>query len=680
MKIRVPKITIHPFYSLRRAAVFAFGTFILVSFFWFLAGDVIDKHVSHRFLFWARSLMGGPGLDSRIKIFVLDDPTVSRMKALDLTLNDWAAVFAALDHRHPAAIMIDKIFDAPYPSSDVTAFVQQMSSLSNRSPVIPIAFVSPKAIPTRPLLATNRFPYRMEDFLRSGQKPPRWLQPHEGFFYGAPPEMVPAFSSIGHALYDGVGYITPLMRINDQTVIPHWSLLAGSRLGLDENGLWVDEKSVPIDHAGRILVNLDRMEVYSRRAYSMTALIERARHGKEISVVNEGDYVVILPAMFTGNADWRETPLGPMPGGYVITAMLQSVLSGAWLSNGEFATPWVLALCSLIGPAMAATLIPLAFWIFLVTTGLLVVLGTCGAFLLAGSALSWPLALSALLIGALITFADRTRLAQIEQARMEKEINTAKVIQDSLFPKMDRTAGKLDITWYYQAASECGGDWWGHFILPNGIEYVMIGDATGHGASAALVTAMAFSSCAMFIDDIKEGKLVDHSPGLLLERLNTVLSAAMNQMATMTFFAAAFDLQRGIVTFANAGHPLPYHFSPVKEGEGEVAIQRLNAKSTLLGLDPKITVPNRSLPIQNGDRIFFYTDGLIENKGRDQTIWTRNLSKKVRDYATMDGKAMRDRIVEEATGHFSGCPYADDVTIVVVEISGVEAVARAEVS
>ncbi|MCX6127109.1 MAG: hypothetical protein NTV34_20490, partial [Proteobacteria bacterium] len=45
--------------------------------------------------------------------------------------------------------------------------------------------------------------------------------------------------------------------------------------------------------------------------------------------------MVILPAMYTGNTDFRETPFGPMAGGYHLVAVLQSALSGKWLQKLE---------------------------------------------------------------------------------------------------------------------------------------------------------------------------------------------------------------------------------------------------------------------------------------------------------------------------------------------------------
>ena len=79
-----------------------------------------------------------------------------------------------------------------------------------------------------------------------------------------------------------------------------------------------------------------------------------------------------------------------------------------------------------------------------------------------------------------------------EKSRMENELKTAKLVQNTLFPEGDFKNDDLEIVGHYEPASECGGDWWYH-SHNNGKSYLWIGDATGHGAPAALVTPTQLS-------------------------------------------------------------------------------------------------------------------------------------------------------------------------------------------
>ncbi|MCB0394546.1 MAG: HAMP domain-containing protein, partial [Bdellovibrionales bacterium] len=80
-----------------------------------------------------------------------------------------------------------------------------------------------------------------------------------------------------------------------------------------------------------------------------------------------------------------------------------------------------------------------------------------------------------------------------EKTRMEEELKTASLVQESLFPNPStfETNG-FGVTGLYSTSTECGGDWW-HYFENQKTLYVMIGDATGHGTPAALVTAAARS-------------------------------------------------------------------------------------------------------------------------------------------------------------------------------------------
>lgn len=83
-----------------------------------------------------------------------------------------------------------------------------------------------------------------------------------------------------------------------------------------------------------------------------------------------------------------------------------------------------------------------------------------------------------------------------EKARMESELQTAKTVQETLFPAFQNTFENLQIAGHYEPASECGGDWWYYYKTNNKI-ILCIGDATGHGAPAALITSAARSAASV---------------------------------------------------------------------------------------------------------------------------------------------------------------------------------------
>ena len=86
----------------------------------------------------------------------------------------------------------------------------------------------------------------------------------------------------------------------------------------------------------------------------------------------------------------------------------------------------------------------------------------------------------------------------VEKGRMESELATAQAVQSSLFPDAHIKNEKTEIAGHYESASECGGDWWGCKFVDDKL-YFFVGDATGHGVPAALLTATVSSCCNSII-------------------------------------------------------------------------------------------------------------------------------------------------------------------------------------
>jgi serine phosphatase RsbU (regulator of sigma subunit) len=78
----------------------------------------------------------------------------------------------------------------------------------------------------------------------------------------------------------------------------------------------------------------------------------------------------------------------------------------------------------------------------------------------------------------------------------------------------------------------------------------------------------------------------------------------------VTCFYAILDPKRGSLTYANAGHNLPY----VQRG-GHA--EELRARGMPLGLMPGMSYEEREIVLDAGEAAFFYTDGLVEAHAPD---------------------------------------------------------------
>ncbi len=266
----------------------------------------------------------------------------------------------------------------------------------------------------------------------------------------------------------------------------------------------------------------------------------------------------------------------------------------------------------------------------------------------------------------------------VEAAKKEKELLTAKAVQDTFFQKDFIQSDNLSTFGTYISADECGGDWWGHFKISERFDLICIADATGHGAPAAIVTAMAYSFFQTFFYLFKKEDRVAIAPGELLKSLNDVFWEAGHGRTTMTFFLGFVDKLEGTFHYANAGHNFPLVFP---KDPDDKRIKKRKQKSSLpenyfqigqkgqpLGYMEGTTFSSDIINLENGDKIFMYTDGLIECKNSENSMWgKRNLIKALTDLIHQKIDYVVPQLVGKAYQFFDKTPIDDDITIVLVE-------------
>jgi predicted ester cyclase len=160
-----------------------------------------------------------------------------------------------------------------------------------------------------------------------------------------------------------------------------------------------------------------------------------------------------------------------------------------------------------------------------------------------------------------------------ERERVEQELRVARRIQQASLPKVVPTLEGWQLSPLYRPAREVGGDFYDFHLLSGGRLGLVVGDATGKGVPEALVMA----TTGGMLRAVSQA-LDSSSPGEMLQRVNEVLFPSIPANMFVTCFYAILDLKSGNLTYANAGHDLPYlHRRP---GEAE----ELRARGMPLGL------------------------------------------------------------------------------------------------
>jgi serine phosphatase RsbU (regulator of sigma subunit)/predicted ester cyclase len=202
--------------------------------------------------------------------------------------------------------------------------------------------------------------------------------------------------------------------------------------------------------------------------------------------------------------------------------------------------------------------------------------------------------------GALEVAEARLEQEVLKRERVEEELRVARSIQQASLPKEVPALEGWQISPYYQPAREVGGDFYDFHPLSEGRLGVVVGDATSKGVPAALVMS---TTCGML--QLAALALASSSPGEVLERVNEALVARIPANMFVTCFYAILDPGSGSLTYANAGHDLPYLH---RNGYAE----ELRARGMPLGLMPGMSYEEKETILHSGEAALLYSDGLVE--------------------------------------------------------------------
>ena len=242
-----------------------------------------------------------------------------------------------------------------------------------------------------------------------------------------------------------------------------------------------------------------------------------------------------------------------------------------------------------------------------------------------------------------------------------RELAAAGSVQRRLLPEQSEFVRPfLSLAGYAMAAGECSGDWWTVNDLPDGRVLVVIGDVTGHGIAAGMLTGAARASCEVARTLFGENLTASS----LLKTMNCGIETAGQQELLMTCLAAIFDPHTRSLTLANAGHVLPYL---VRQEGAHSKVVQLRAHGTPLGATKKATYTGVKVNLQQGDVLLLYTDGLIEREGpTHEQFGHKRLAGLLEQGYAFDPAGIRDVVLHNLSRHAEDRPTDDDITFVAI--------------
>ena len=244
----------------------------------------------------------------------------------------------------------------------------------------------------------------------------------------------------------------------------------------------------------------------------------------------------------------------------------------------------------------------------------------------------------------------------IEKAKVDEELSTASRIQQAMLPAPRRTGAFFEAVGASIPSRAIGGDFFDYQTRPEGKFGFGLGDVTGKGPPAALLTSLVQGVLAA-------QAFTTASPEDLLVLTNRVLLSRHIEARFLTLFLATLDAD-GTLIYSNSGQNPP--FLVTRSGT-----ERLEAGGTLIGAFPNAAYPQETRHLSPGDTIVLFSDGVTDATSAEGVVFGDERLAAVIDVAAESSPDDILRSLFEAVDEFArAAEQQDDLTAVVVRYLG----------
>jgi phosphoserine phosphatase RsbU/P len=264
-----------------------------------------------------------------------------------------------------------------------------------------------------------------------------------------------------------------------------------------------------------------------------------------------------------------------------------------------------------------------------------------------------------------------TALQNVYEA-IDRDLEEAKKLQHSLVPETFLNLGRAQISLKLQSSGHIGGDMVGHYYKSADRIGVFGFDVSGHGISAALMTARlagglgaASPSYNIAMKRQPDGSFSLRKPSEIAQHLNQRMLDEMDTELYLTILLAEICLISGRVELVQAGHPHPLILGATGSiefiGHGGLPIS-LIADADFLTFQTQM---------HTGDRLLIYSDGFTEaENSKGMMLDEEWLAALMRKHQSTTGPDLLDGLICEIQTYSRGDEVADDLSAVLVELSG----------
>jgi sigma-B regulation protein RsbU (phosphoserine phosphatase) len=271
--------------------------------------------------------------------------------------------------------------------------------------------------------------------------------------------------------------------------------------------------------------------------------------------------------------------------------------------------------------------------------------------------------------------AKRNRELSAVNERMRQDLQAAVKVQEALLPvQMPRIEG-LDFAWLYRPCDQLGGDTLNLYRLDEQHLGFYVLDVSGHGVSSALLAVQVsrFLSPLIAVGALPK-RAIPEKPGYrlatpleVIQELNHLFPMNDTAMQFFTIIFGHYHIPTHTVRLAAAGHPGPI----VTHRDGSTTIHELSGNPIGFFPNDLAQFAEATITLSLGDRIHFFSDGVVETIGADQQIIGNDrLAEVLGRLVHVPAPAAQEGIVSALSDWRGGTPPTDDVSIITIERVG----------
>ncbi len=251
-----------------------------------------------------------------------------------------------------------------------------------------------------------------------------------------------------------------------------------------------------------------------------------------------------------------------------------------------------------------------------------------------------------------------------EKKRLEQELEIAREVQETLFPKLLPHPRGLSVFGGCEPARVVSGDYYDFIHEDDARLHIVVGDISGKGISAALLMANLQAAMRNQISAFHRGvsEDVERSLAEVMRQLNTQIFLNSPSEKYATLFAGRYDAETRRLCYCNAGH-LP----PILLHDG--GIDRLETGGTVLGLFEAADYKASSIELTPGTVFAIFTDGVTEavNSG-DEEYGEARLIEALRESSSHSPEGIYRHVTAQVRLWQGALKQHDDITLIVGKV------------